>query len=134
MKRGAKILLIDKDKKILILRRSLSHPIWPHHLDFPGGIIEKGETPKQAIIREVLEETKLKIDINQLKLIFKKRRITGFMLYAYEYHIDVNQPKIELSWEHDKYNWMSRKELIATKFPGKDDWVFGKVFSQAKKN
>jgi 8-oxo-dGTP pyrophosphatase MutT (NUDIX family) len=73
MKRGAKILLIDKDKKILILRRSLSHPIWPHHLDLPGGIIEKGETPKQAIIREVLEETKLKIDINQLKLIFKKR-------------------------------------------------------------
>ena len=122
MKRGAKILLIDKDKKILILRRSLTHPIWPHHLDFPGGIIE------------VLEETKLKIDINQLKLIFKKRRITGFMLYVYEYHLDVNQPKIELSWEHDKYNWMSRKELITTRFPGKVDWVFGKVFSQVKKN
>ncbi|OGX06867.1 MAG: A/G-specific adenine glycosylase [Omnitrophica WOR_2 bacterium GWA2_47_8] len=49
------IALIEKDKKYFIQRRpkgGLFADLW----EFPGGKIEKGETPKQALFREIKEE------------------------------------------------------------------------------
>ncbi len=47
--------LIDRDRRVLIAQRKmggLNGGLW----EFPGGKIEHGETPEQAIIRELKEE------------------------------------------------------------------------------
>ncbi|MCF6343260.1 MAG: (deoxy)nucleoside triphosphate pyrophosphohydrolase [Devosiaceae bacterium] len=47
--------LIDRDRRVLIARRKmggLNGGLW----EFPGGKIEIGETPEEAIIRELKEE------------------------------------------------------------------------------
>ncbi len=50
-------IIIDLDGKYLVQYR-LKHPMG---LAMPAGHIDKGETPKQAIERELLEETNLKV-------------------------------------------------------------------------
>lgn len=59
--------LIERDNKILIVRRNNPHHIeWHHRWGFPGGKIELYETPVDALKREVKEETDLIIHSERL--------------------------------------------------------------------
>ena len=49
------IAVAMRDGKLLVIRRSV-HVIAPRTLCFPGGGIEPGETPEQALVREFREE------------------------------------------------------------------------------
>lgn len=50
---GSTGIIFDKSRKQVLLLKRRDVPVWV----FPGGRIEKNETPEQACIREVLEET-----------------------------------------------------------------------------
>ena len=56
--RSASILI--KDGKILLIHRKNGGN---EYYSFPGGGVEKGETIEDACIRELLEETSIKIKI-----------------------------------------------------------------------
>ena len=59
---GAGCLLFDNSGKLLILK-----PTYKDNWLLPGGVIEKNESPKQACIREVKEETS--IDCSPIRLL-----------------------------------------------------------------
>lgn len=54
-------LILKKNNKILLTRRSATQKIWANHWHCVTGTIEKGESPKEAIIREAQEEVGLKL-------------------------------------------------------------------------
>jgi 8-oxo-dGTP diphosphatase len=57
MKQIAMVLLFDRHGRLLIYLRDNKPEIpFPNHWDFFGGHIEEGETPEQALVREVREE------------------------------------------------------------------------------
>jgi 8-oxo-dGTP diphosphatase len=57
MKQIAMVLLFDRDRRLLVYLRDDKPDIpFPHHWDFFGGHVEEGETPEQALVREVKEE------------------------------------------------------------------------------
>lgn len=55
MRRSARAILITKDKKIVLIKRT--KPEKEIYYVTPGGGIEDGETPLQAVKRELKEET-----------------------------------------------------------------------------
>jgi 8-oxo-dGTP diphosphatase len=61
MRHRAGAILIEDGKVALIER----HRAGTHYFVFPGGGIDQNESPEQAAIREMLEETGLQVEIRQ---------------------------------------------------------------------
>jgi len=59
----AQALLFDRDGKLLIYLRDDKPSIpFPNHWDLIGGHVEAGETPEEALCREVHEEIDVRLD------------------------------------------------------------------------
>lgn len=52
-------LAIREDGLLLMLERRDDNPAWNHKWEFPGGKVEQGEGERDAVIRELFEETGL---------------------------------------------------------------------------
>lgn len=118
----AKALVRNSEGLYLVLYRSNTHPLFPGHIDFPGGEVEPKETPEASVMREIQEETGLLVDPKKLKKLFTKQyRQTTHILF--EAKLTEPDAKVALSWEHKSYQWITPKELKSlSKFPGADPY------------
>lgn len=64
---GSFAIIFDSEKRILLCHRR-DIDAW----NLPGGLVESGELPTEAVIRETLEETGLNIEIERLAGIYGK--------------------------------------------------------------
>ncbi len=118
----AKALVRNSEGLYLVLYRSNTHPLFPGHIDFPGGEVEPEETPEAAVAREIQEETGLSVNPNKLKKLFTKQyRQTTHILF--EAKLAEPEAKAALSWEHKGYRWITPEELKSLpKFSGADSY------------
>lgn len=61
----AGVVVNDADQVLAIQRRDNGH--W----EPPGGVLELDETPEAGVVREVFEETRLKVEVGQLTGVYK---------------------------------------------------------------
>lgn len=54
---------------------------WRKQWEIPAGRIEKGESAREAAIRELFEETHQQVDAAEFKGLFKKKRPNGEIVY-----------------------------------------------------
>ena len=58
--------VVEVDGKVLCMQRGESrYDYTSHHWEFPGGKIEPGETPEQAVHRELLEEMDYEVEVHE---------------------------------------------------------------------
>ena len=88
---GSKIILFHQDALISILRDDVPHINFPNFWDLPGGGIEPGETPQEALLREVDEE--LGTALNPAHIIWAKTytKATGLASYFFAAPISAEQ-------------------------------------------
>jgi len=117
---GAVVLILDEEEKTLILLRPANAHWAPHKWGYPGGKLEKGETPLDAAIRETKEETQL--EVRNLKLLNLKIDKPIVAYYTTDYAGDV-----KIDYEHDDWVWVTRDEIenydLAPQVLDMYDWV-----------
>lgn len=123
MKRVAKVVLIDNRDRYLIFQRG-DHPTFPNDPDLPGGTLEEGEEPLEAMIREVEEEAGIKLDRDGTRLLYQGADYSahGTQYNLYEYQIDY-RPDVIISWEHESYAWVSRQEFLKRAHQAADTYM-----------
>jgi 8-oxo-dGTP pyrophosphatase MutT (NUDIX family) len=75
---AAVVAIITLERKFLVIKRSATVRS-PNQFCFPGGMIEVGETPQTALVREMSEE--LNIDVTPLKSVWSSRTPKGTRLH-----------------------------------------------------
>jgi 8-oxo-dGTP diphosphatase len=118
MKKIAAIILEnDKGELLLALRDNKPGIPFPNHWDLIGGHVEVGETPEEALVREVKEE--LNIDLKEFLFFKKYECLTGdaYENIKYIYTGKINIPIEEVTLlEGERPQYFSPEELPDLKF------------------
>jgi 8-oxo-dGTP pyrophosphatase MutT (NUDIX family) len=112
---GVKILLKNNNNEYLFLRRAVTlqdeaEPYW----DIPGGRIDPTETLSEALHREILEETGLKVD-DELHLVTAQ----DIIVPAKDLHVvrltytAMGEGEAIHSDEHQETLWATREKALA---------------------
>ncbi len=103
------IIYSKENKKILLIRRSKDDSIGAGTWENAGGNVEYGETPKQALVREIREETGIcdvRIDgIAYVTLVYGAK---PYLIIAYL--CEALTEAVELSNEHQSFVWANEEQ------------------------
>jgi ADP-ribose pyrophosphatase YjhB (NUDIX family) len=105
----------DKSSVLLIQRRDV--PVWA----LPGGGVELNETPEEAIIREISEETGLNVMISRLVGIYTP--INKLAKYTYLYECMVLNGKLATSSETRDVQFFPVESLPKLIPPPYREWI-----------
>ena len=106
--------LIEKDGKYLLIKRSKIKRglpnVYPSYWDIPGGSVEENELPREAALREAMEEVNQKLRINKIiheDSQFDASKDTVFTRLVYAGEILEERDFILDPEEHTNFKWIS---------------------------
>lgn len=112
-------IIVNPDDELLLLQRAGYVKPFGGKWAFAGGSIdEKDKSPKDALIREIKEETGIELTFNEnhaIKQLYKKNHLNndGEVVSDTEYFIVEleSKPEVKLSREHSRYKWFDRNSI-----------------------
>lgn len=111
---ATKGIVKNQEGKYLILIKSSLEEINPNTYDLPGGRMSFGEKPEEAIVREVSEETGLKVEPIKVFEVWTFTK-EDFQLVGINFLCNLISGELKLSEEHDKSEWLSYEEINKNK-------------------
>lgn len=102
--------LLKKNNDILLLKRDPNSRTNPNRWELPGGKVDPGEFFDEALIREFVEETSLKVEIGDLigaiQENFSHKRTVVIIM-----NVKSNSYDIKISDEHIDWKWANLDEI-----------------------
>ena len=127
---------IVRNEQILVVRRA--NPPLQGQWSIPGGLVDTGETTKEAVVREIREETSLTIEPIELIEVFE--RILRDAESRVQYHFVVIDYLCRLLWgeprpstDVSEIRWARLEELPMLGITPETTAVIQKALSAAKK-
>lgn len=108
-------VILDDRGRAFVQRRSANRRLFPNCWDIVGGHVESGETPEQALEREVAEETGWRLrEIVRSLGEFSWLGSDGLRRHEQDFLVtvdgDLRAPQLE--WDkHPEYRWIGVDEL-----------------------
>ncbi|MFB6145171.1 MAG: NUDIX hydrolase [Candidatus Nanohaloarchaea archaeon] len=108
----------DKEKFLIVKRGDDRPGSFPGCWEFPGGSIEDGENPKEAALRELMEETGFIGELIREGESFEvKTEDDYYIIHPSLVTVEGDEP--ELSKEHIRYRWVEIEETEGLETVGK---------------
>ena len=118
--------IIRKGERIFATQRGYGD--WKDWWEFPGGKMEEGETPEDALVREIKEELSTDISVDK-----------------YLYTVDYDYPKFHLTMhcfmcsllcealhlnEHEAAKWLSREDIYSVNWLPADEILLPMIIEE----
>ena len=114
MKQIEVVAAIIRDEEGCVFATQRGSGEWKDWWEFPGGKIEAGETPEEALKREIQEELETEISVDELlctvEYDYPKFRLT---MHCYWCHIESGSLTLN---EHEAARWLTKDELDSVKW------------------
>lgn len=126
-KRAAVFCIIISGDKVLLLKRNYE----PNKGKYvpPGGKIEPYESPNDAVVREIKEETGLDLDLIQFCGILTETSPTSYNWISYIYVAYIQYVKIN-SCDEGEFHWISIDEISNIDTPPTDHFIYKYIMEE----
>ncbi len=104
--------IILRDGKILIIKRSDSDEIGAGTWETPGGKLDFGEYPEEALVREIKEEVGLDATVDGILYASSFMPNPFRQVIIITYRCTVPKGDVGLSDEHSDHLWATNEELV----------------------
>ena len=120
--------VIEVDGKVLCMQRGVTRYEYTSHLwEFPGGKVEEGETPQQALHRELMEEMNLDVVVHE-QLATVTHDYPDFTITLAAYRCTAGTTDFIMR-EHAASRWLPWDELLTLPWCAADERLI-KQFSE----
>ena len=118
--------IIRKGDKIFATQRGYGD--WKDWWEFPGGKMEAGETPEQALVREIREELSTEIRVDKF-LSTVEWDYPAFHLTMHCYMCSLLSEGLHLN-EHEAAKWLGKEDLYSVRWLPADDGLLPMIIGE----
>ena len=123
------LCFLERDGQVLLLRGAPTKRLWPNRYNGIGGHVERGETPLEAVRREIMEEAGLEVGRLHLRAIIhveREGKDSGVLLFVFTGPAPSGEPQPS---EEGSLHWVPKDHALKLDLVSDLPWLLPKIWS-----